>query len=70
MDSEENIDKLLFWSQNKHFIVRKLLESNFYKLYTIPDQLIEETGLLKIVGVNFKKYSYYGIYKLTTPFYK
>ena len=49
---------LLFWSQNKHFIVRKLLESNFYKLYTIPDQLIEETGLLKIVGVNFKKYSY------------
>lgn len=49
---------LLFWSQNKHFIVRKLLESNFYKLYTIPEQSIENTGLLKIIGVNFKKYNY------------
>ncbi|WP_264566707.1 class I SAM-dependent methyltransferase [Flavobacterium sp. N3904] len=43
---------LRFWSKNELFIVRKLLESNFHRMFTIPSQNIEESGLYKLLGVD------------------
>jgi hypothetical protein len=49
---------LLFWSENKHYLVRKLLESNFHKMYTIPHQSIEESGLLDLLDITDKSYTF------------
>lgn len=43
---------LLFWSKNELLIVRKLLESNFHRMFTIPSQNIEESGLYKLLLVD------------------
>lgn len=40
---------LLFWSNGMIYIVRKLLESNFYRMFTIPSQSIVQSGLLKLL---------------------
>jgi hypothetical protein len=47
---------LLFWSENQIFIARKLLESIFYGITTIPAESILESGLLKLL--KFKKETY------------
>ncbi|MCB9360305.1 MAG: hypothetical protein H6587_02120 [Flavobacteriales bacterium] len=43
---------LIFWSKNKHYIVRKMLESNFHRMFTAPNQSIEDSGLLNLIGSN------------------
>lgn len=50
---------LLFWSKNELFIVRKLLESNFYRMFTIPSQRIEESGLYKLIKLDVNRYNLY-----------
>jgi hypothetical protein len=40
---------LLFWSKGYIYISRKLMESNFYRMFTIPSQGFEESGLLKLL---------------------
>lgn len=47
---------LLFWSKKKNFIVRKLLESNFHRIQTIPYQSIEDSGLYKLIDIPEKHY--------------
>ena len=44
---------LLFWSNNKHFIVRKLVESNFYRIFTIPFQSFQDSNLLSLLNINY-----------------
>lgn len=55
---------LAFWSQSEMFIVRKLVESNFYKLQTVPNQDIFESKLLNLlskkpysISLNINKYT-------------
>lgn len=48
---------LLFWSDNKHFIAHKLLESIISGMATIPSQTLVESGLLEIL--RFKKGDFY-----------
>lgn len=43
---------LLFWSKNQHYIVRKLVESNFYRMFTIPSQPIENSGLYSLLNLD------------------
>ncbi len=47
---------LAFWSKNYIYIVRKLLESNFHRMFTIPGQSLDESGLLDILDNNRKTY--------------
>jgi len=49
---------LLFWSENKHYIVRKLLESNFHRMVTAPMQSIESAGLLALLEVTKIPYTF------------
>ncbi|MGB3452704.1 MAG: class I SAM-dependent methyltransferase [Moheibacter sp.] len=49
---------LLFWSQNQYYIVRKLVESNFYKMYTIPSQDITESLLFDIISEKSTNYKF------------
>jgi len=49
---------LLFWSKNELLIVRKLLESNFYRMFTIPSQKIEESGLYELLSVENHNYKF------------
>jgi hypothetical protein len=49
---------LLFWSKNELFIVRKLLESNFHRMFTIPAQNIEDSELYKLLGVEKNTYEF------------
>jgi hypothetical protein len=49
---------LLFWSNNRHYIVRKLLESNFHRMVTIPHQSLRKSGLLDIVGIPDFEFSF------------
>jgi len=48
---------LLFWSDNKHFIAHKLLESIISGMATVPSQTLVESGLLEIL--KFKKGDFY-----------
>lgn len=47
---------LLFWSEKKHYIVRKLLESNFHRMFTIPSETLEESDLLNILKSSKRPY--------------
>lgn len=47
---------LLFWSKNEIYITRKLLESNFHRLATIPSQTITESGLLQLIAPSNKTF--------------
>lgn len=49
---------LLFWSNNKHYIVRKLLESNFHRMFTIPFQSFEDSNLLSLINLNHHFYEF------------
>ena len=40
---------LLFWSKGFVYITRKLLESHFYRMSTIPSQTMAESGLLNLL---------------------
>lgn len=40
---------LIFWSENKSLIARKLLESNFHRMATIPPQTYKESGLIDLL---------------------
>lgn len=40
---------LCFWSEGKFYITRKLLESNFYRMQTIPEQNILNSGLIELI---------------------
>lgn len=48
---------MLFWSDNKHFIAHKLLESIISGMATVPSQTLVESGLLEIL--KFKKGDFY-----------
>ena len=47
---------LLCWSRNEIYVTRKLLESTFHRMTTIPSQQILETGLVKILPELSGKY--------------
>ncbi len=47
---------LMFWGMRMNYITRKLLESNFHRMFTIPAQSLAESGLLKLL---FKKNEYF-----------
>lgn len=49
---------LLFWSSGNHYVVRKLLESNFYKIQTTPNQTIYASGLLNLLNVPTSFYEF------------
>lgn len=40
---------LMFWNKGEVYITRKLLESNFHRMFTIPQQPIEESGLMNLI---------------------
>jgi hypothetical protein len=47
---------LLFWARNMSYIARKLLESNFHRIVTIPDQSFTSSGLLPLLFPDSKSY--------------
>lgn len=49
---------LLFWEKKMNYITRKLLESNFHRIFTIPAQTIAESGLLKLLTENKNEYQF------------
>jgi hypothetical protein len=48
---------LLFWSEGKTYIVRKLLEGYPYKMHTIPEKTIGNSGILNLLDYNLTQYN-------------
>jgi len=49
---------LLFWSDNKHFIAHKLLESVISGMATIPSQTLMESGLMELLHLHRGPYHF------------
>jgi hypothetical protein len=49
---------LLFWSKGLLYVSRKLTESNFHRMFTIPAQNFEDSGLLSLINGKSKTYKF------------
>lgn len=47
---------LTFWSRNRIYIARKMLESNFHRMVTLPEQSLVESGLLELLETKDNNY--------------
>lgn len=49
---------LLFWSEGKIYVTRKLLESNFHRIDVLPTELMVESDLLSILQTNIRRHNF------------